>query len=444
MEMLPVGVVRVPEERIRREFDQNALDDLEKSIRQIGIINPPTARKVNGEFVLSTGERRLRAMKQIIAMGDRVPLVGGALAPIDHIPIVLHEELSNDDLIQVELEENVLRRDLTWQERTKGYADLHALRQVQAEGDGADYTIKATATELAGGEPTGEFQRTVSQALVLAKHLDNPVIAGAKNEKEALNLLKKDMEKTFLAELGELAEKSTSRHTLIHGNAREVLLTFEDELYDIILTDPPYGVGADDWLPQSGSNSGVRHFYEDSFEIVEELMDAVIPQWTRVTKDNAHLYMFCDIRLWNYWRVMFEKNAIWRVWPVPLIWSKNGRGNIIGTVDGPRRTYEAVLYARKGAKLVQRVGADVLSHTPVSNAKHPAQKPVSLYTELLSWSGIPGQLVLDSFAGSGTIFPACNKLNLTATAIERDKDSCNVAFSRMNETSETEPDSIDF
>jgi DNA modification methylase len=124
---------------------------------------------------------------------------------------------------------------------------------------------------------------------------------------------------------------------------------------------------------------------------------------------------------------------------VPLIWNKNGQGNIIGNVDGPRRTYEAILYARRGGRKVQRVGADVLTHSPVRLSRHAAEKPVSLYVELLSFSVLPGQEVLDPCCGTGPVFVAANTLGLIATGIERVEDHCNIARMRLNSTTEDAP-----
>jgi DNA modification methylase len=49
---------------------------------------------------------------------------------------------------------------------------------------------------------------------------------------------------------------------------------------------------------------------------------------------------------------------------------------------------------------------------------HGAQKPVSLYSDLLKRSTRPGDRVLDPFCGTGTIFPAAHPLKVAATGIE--------------------------
>jgi len=52
---------------------------------------------------------------------------------------------------------------------------------------------------------------------------------------------------------------------------------------------------------------------------------------------------------------------------------------------------------------------------------HAAQKPPELYTTLLKMSAVPGDTILDAFAGSGTIFLAAKTLPLiTVIGIEKD------------------------
>ena len=133
--------------------------------------------------------------------------------------------------------------------------------------------------------------------------------------------------------------------------------------------------------------------------------------------------------------------AGWEVWPTPIIWNKLN-GMLPKPEHGPRRTYEMILFATKGGKKVTKVGPDVLTHSLVSERDHGAQKPVSLYVDLLSRSVLPGNSVLDFFMGSGTIFPACNKLKLAATGMEINRDYYTLALSRIDSHELADPDSI--
>lgn len=81
----------------RTEFDEEKLQELSESIKQFGIIQPITVRKINEEkFQLISGERRMRASK---------------MAGLDTIPAYIRE--ANDhELLEMALVENIHRKDL--------------------------------------------------------------------------------------------------------------------------------------------------------------------------------------------------------------------------------------------------------------------------------------------------------------------------------------------
>jgi len=89
-----------------------------------------------------------------------------------------------------------------------------------------------------------------------------------------------------------------------------------------------------------------------------------------------------------------------------------------GTGQGYSRNYEVILFATRGSRPCSRVARDVIEITADANKIHAAQKPVELYKYLLAMSAIPGDTVLDAFAGSGTIFKAARELFLTPIGIE--------------------------
>ncbi|MFA7288814.1 MAG: ParB/RepB/Spo0J family partition protein [Melioribacteraceae bacterium] len=62
---LPVGTIVPNEFQPRIEFNQDALNELKKSILENGLIQPITVRRVNSHYELVSGERRLRACKDI-------------------------------------------------------------------------------------------------------------------------------------------------------------------------------------------------------------------------------------------------------------------------------------------------------------------------------------------------------------------------------------------
>ena len=67
---------------------------------------------------------------------------------------------------------------------------------------------------------------------------------------------------------------------------------------------------------------------------------------------------------------------------------------------------------------------------PSANAEHPTMKPVNLFAYLIQNSTKNGDVVLDSFGGSGTSIIACEQLERTCFTMEFDTHYCDVIISR--------------
>ncbi|MDR1527063.1 MAG: ParB/RepB/Spo0J family partition protein [Dysgonamonadaceae bacterium] len=80
----------------RTFFDQETLEELADSIRQVGIIQPVTVRELDGKYQLISGERRYRAAQ---------------LAGLKEIPAFIRK-IGDDDLLKLALLENIQRDDL--------------------------------------------------------------------------------------------------------------------------------------------------------------------------------------------------------------------------------------------------------------------------------------------------------------------------------------------
>lgn len=94
----------------RKEFDNSELNDLAESIKQKGIIQAITVRKIDdGSYELISGERRLRASK---------------LAGLEKIPAFVLDVSSKEDLLEIALIENIQRSDLNSLEVAEGYKRL--------------------------------------------------------------------------------------------------------------------------------------------------------------------------------------------------------------------------------------------------------------------------------------------------------------------------------
>lgn len=469
MKTAPITAITILDNRQRQEFEANAMQELYDSIKKNGLLHAPVLREYAGELILVAGERRLKTIQDMWALGDPVRY-NGVVIPEGRVPFTTLGELSELDAEEAELDENLRRKDLTWQEHAAAVERLGNLRKKQyaakvegqiAEIESADLSVGRktdlvaklmdsmkvpTTADLArelnpassAGKSDGELgsiRDNVKKQLIVAQNLTNPDVAKAKNVDEAFKILKRQetarsnsalaaaVGATFSADL-HIAHNVNCLHWMADpANQRQ---------FDVILTDPPYGMGADSFGDGAGRLAGIEHHYDDSPEAFKELMTAWCPLSYAVAKLQAHAYVFCDIEHFLWLREQMRA-AGWYVFRTPLINFKTNSGRVPLPDRGPRRQYEILLYAIKGDKPVTHIYPDVIQSQSDENMSHGAQKPVAVYLNLLQRSVRPGDSVLDTFSGSGTIFPAANTLKVKAVGLEQNPEYFGMGLRRLQD-----------
>lgn len=428
MKIIPIEKIKISSDRQRQFFDEAKISELADSIYDIGLLHPIVVSALpDGSFKLIAGERRLRAIQSVQLLGDTFSCGGETVHP-GFAPVTDIGDVSELEAEEAELAENARRADLTVQESALAIARLHKLRLKQR----GKQTLAETAVELVGEDATMHDSKKVKDALVIAEHLHLPEVAKAKTVRDAVKAIEKVKLAEHRSQLAAVFDASKAENTiankLIHGDSFIEVPKLPDATFDLVLTDPPYGIGADTFGDQSSG-----HNYRDDKDYALDCYHLTAVHGFRVTKPAGALYSFCSIDLFPELVPLFEA-AGWKVWPRPLIWAK-GNGMLPVPDVGPKYSYEAILFAYKpGFKIVAPAQLDVLNHRGERNVEHGAQKPVDLYEELIRRSVVPNSKVVDFFAGSGTIFPAANRQKVIATAIEKVRDNFNLALTRINET----------
>jgi site-specific DNA-methyltransferase (adenine-specific) len=404
--------------------------DLQESIVKLGLMHPLVIHE-NGQLI--AGERRLRAISDLYELGGTFKC-NGQPVPFGQVPVITLGELSPLETMEAELDENIKRKDLTWQETAQAIAKLHEFRVAQASAIGAVHKIADTAMEIEG-RADGDFHEKTRQAIIVARNLDNPDVAKAKDTKEAFKILKRAEEARTNAAIGAAVGKtfSSADHTLLLGDCLDWMQQLPASHFDVICTDPPYGMGADTFGDGAGRLTGITHEYSDDEMSFRGLLSQVAEGIDRVAKPAAHLYLCCDIDQFPWLKDLFSNIGGWYVFRTPLINVKSGGGRVPLPEHGPRRCYETILYAFRGDKRCRSIYPDVITSSADDNLGHGAQKPVELYTDLLRRSVIPGDSVLDPFAGTGTIFPAAHGLKVRATGIELNPSYHGICVKRIEE-----------
>ena len=422
MQSILIGDVRGPPSRQRTQVDNQKLHELKESIKREGLFHAIILAENN---TLVAGATRLRAVAEIYAETGSPIYYDGKEVPFAQIPFTFTHKTDEASIFRIELEENLRREQLGPIDEAMALAKLHEMMQAAAPelvpGTGlkAPVTFKDTAIELGKitGKPQTNDAQKISDSILVEQWKDHPDVKRAKTLTEAARLARKAAERLFRETIGGAKlEHSSSRHRIIAGKCEEELPQLPDGFVDVIIADPPYGIGADSF----GEQSLVGHEYRDTVDSFFQVFDATLGQANRICKPDAAMFIFMDILMWQQLTIQLEG---WYIWPTPLIWYKPNRGHAPQPKRGPSRRYEAILYAIRGNREVRKVGTDVLTFNVPDDRLHGAGKPVGLYQELLSWVAYPGDVVLDPCAGSGTVIEAADLLDCSAIAVESDPAS---------------------
>lgn len=103
-----INLIKPNKDQPRKHFDNEKLIELANSIKEHGIIQPIVVRKENQLYVIIAGERRWRAAK---------------LLNLKEVPIII-KELSDVEVVQISLIENIIREDLNPIEEATAYKKL--------------------------------------------------------------------------------------------------------------------------------------------------------------------------------------------------------------------------------------------------------------------------------------------------------------------------------
>lgn len=433
---IDIKLVTIPEDRFRREFDEEKNQELMASIQEIGLLQAPVLELVAGEYILRAGERRFRAISDIYEMNGEFKY-DGALVVQGMLPYTLWTELTEIQRLAIEVEENTHRVPFTWQESVKATAKLARLRMMQAEDRGEAPPTVGDITKELQRPRTGNAYDTTRSELLLSKHLHNPIIANAKTTREALGLLKKEEQAKRHKQLAEITGTTYSKENqlCLLGDSKTWIESCVEGWFDVICTDPPYGIGADSF-GEANDSTACAHEYEDSPDVLWEILDWFPKESFRVSTANAHMYIFCDIEWFPSWRESLRAVG-WKVFRTPLIWHRPTGFRLPWITQGPQRKYETIVYAVKGTRPVNMVAPDCFTlQSAGQGLGYSAAKPWEVFYELLRRSALPGDKVLDPFCGSGPIFRAAMELNCYATGIEKTQKGYGIALAQLNKALE--------
>jgi ParB family chromosome partitioning protein len=410
------------ENRQRREL--TGIDELAASIKRNGLINPIV---VTQDLILVAGERRFTAHQQL---------------GYDQIAVQYAEDLDETELQMIELEENIKRVDLSWQDQVRSIAKFEALKR----DANSDWNNDDTADEL-------NMSRTnVRRYMMVNKYLEEgvPEVVEAPKLSQAVSFSLRKAERQKTSTMRDLLDVSPTNA----GHAGGPIITDDDVIagaendatraaktrfadvlhadftkwseqiqgvpYNLVHCDFPYGVNAGDTKGQSGA-AGYGH-YEDKPEVYFNLISTFLKNQNNFIGPSAHLIFWYSLDFHDETVALF-RGAGWVVNPFPLIWFKSDNTGILPDANrGPRRVYETALFMTRGdRKVVRAVG----NCTPcgVSKEYHVSEKPKKMLEHFLRMLVDETTVMLDPTAGSGNAVYVAEQLGASwSLGLERDEE----------------------
>jgi len=196
--------------------------------------------------------------------------------------------------------------------------------------------------------------------------------------------------------------------TIYHADCRDILPQLEP--VDLVLTDPPYGIGED------GGDKKRRRDYEPL--VVHEKFN-----WDQ---DRPNREIFQMIFACSKHQAIFGGNYFTDYLPPSMgwiYWDKRMGGDFS---DG-----ELIFTSQK--KALRRFDVSPFENLRGGHDRqHPTQKPLSLMKYIiLRFEN--AQTILDPFMGSGTTLVAAKNLDRKAIGIEREEKYCEIAVKRLSQ-----------
>lgn len=444
---IPLTLVDVGQ-RIRQEYGD--LPALMASIREKGLIQPIV---LNQDNKLIAGGRRYFSYAALVELGDMT---------YSDIPCVYLETLDEAHLRELELEENLQRADMTWQEYCLGVLEIHNLKKATSFAAGVVWDQTSTSLTI------GRSRQRVGQILTIARKLQDPKhpVHNATSIDNALLVLMQEAEDTAKAQLASLslgqgiamqvsvtpkpgtptnptsgttitAEQMMAKFGLetsanqvgstkvessttatgeerlkltvdlgdffFHGNCIDWLKKNAGK-FDHIITDPPYAIDMENLQQESGEfnveKTAEQHEVAENLALLKEF----IPAAFEAMKDRGFMVLFCDFM--NF-RSLHDLGiaAGFAVQRWPVIWCKTSAKNESHQYNFTKASEAAIVMRKKSSQLQthQSLNWRTISPGPLDkDFDHPFAKPNDLWQWMIEAVSAKSDVVFDAFAGSGS------------------------------------------
>lgn len=408
VQQIPIKQIIVKD---RARIDNGDIEGLAKSIEKYGLLQPIT---IDTKMNLLAGGRRYLAHRML-----------GWLT----VDCVVREVKDKVDALEIELLENVYRKDLKWPER----ATLEKKINEHYAAQGAPKSQRAQALER------GVSANTVNRRIQLAEAIELiPELAEHATEDEAWKEYKRLEEGEAIKMMIEKAPayiadaRNTASKDYNVGDAFMGMSAERADTYDFAEVDPPYGVALDRRKARNkGGEQQMEEYHEwDDFE---KLFTETCKEVYRILKPDTFAVFWYGMS-WHSEVLQTLRKVGFSVPDIPAIWIKRGGGQTASPDTTLGSNYEPFFLARKGKPVLVKPGrANFFDYQPMTKKVHPTEKPIQLLTEIFNTCCFPHSNIIIPFLGSGVSLRACYALGHTGKGWDLSQEHKNGFLQRIAE-----------
>lgn len=450
MQSILINSVHIREDRQRKDLGD--LKDLKASLLNVGLLNPIIIEQdTDGLFYLIAGERRYTAWKELVEEG----LLS------DEIPCKVLSDLDQNQRFLIELEENIKRKDLTWQEYCEAIDKMYDIKGCSSNSELAEYI--------------GISEYIIQRARQIWANRDNPRVLAADNMAAALTICKREnarkleavknsldhsMMQFLFAPVGQennpVEEESLFEETQVtavdssvpavpsvpplsssSSSARIICADFKQwaeeyrgKKFNLLHLDFPYGINHD----RSGQGH-TKDFgtYADTEDIYKDLVRTLLSHEDNIISSSAHVICWLSLRYAEWTKKAFEEHGF-SCLVQPFIWYKSDNKGIIADVQcGMRNVGEYALIFNKGRYPVLKNISNIFP-SQTTKKFHASEKPIPMLDYLFTAFVDNKTRLLDPTCGSGTSVISAMKAGAEeALGIEMDSEFASKAQSWLDE-----------
>jgi ParB family chromosome partitioning protein len=401
----------IPPDRQRKDLGE--IETLKNSLQELGQIVPIILDEKDGKFVLVAGERRLSAAKAL---------------SWEQIEAKLKASLSDREKTLIELEENIRRKQLSWQEEVRAFRKFVALTKeplmmiAKSLGMHPEQLSRiVTTADALDKYPKLEQCPSQSAAYQQYRVIEQRELAAAfedlKMDLEPAESLEKPIDFEEKPEKVEEIETKVSppkQSTLNIQAQNEDFISWSEKFsgkrFNFIHCDFPYGLNMGTAPLQNSSPrwDSIDERYQDSPEIFDKLCRAFFDNQNNFIADSAHCIFWLAHKNYGKLASRFAHYG-WTVCETPLIWHKSDNAGIApDPYRWPRRTYEIAIFASRGDRKIIKIKAASYSG-PTTKDYHLSEKPLEMLSHFFEMVVDKHTEMLDPTCGGGTALQVAKK-----------------------------------